>query len=132
MSLLCNEGFEVYLESSGALSVAQVDRRVAIVLDLKTSSSGESHWNDWNNPSAIFREDQIKFVICDEQDYVWVKANMLDDNLVERAGGIFFFFLRATNPQTVGAMEFRRPTACSHAVAAPKKLWRSEPGRRTS
>ena len=81
---------EVYLETSGALSIAQVDRRVAIVLDLKTSGSGESHWNDWNNPSAIFREDQIKFVICDDQDYVWVKATMLEGNLVERTGGILF------------------------------------------
>ena len=72
------------------MSIAQVDRRVAIVLDLKTSGSGESHWNDWNNPSAIFREDQIKFVICDDQDYVWVKATMLEGNLVERAGGILF------------------------------------------
>ena len=72
------------------MSVAQVDRRVAIVLDLKTSGSGESHWNDWNNPSAIFREDQIKFVICDDQDYVWVKVKMLEGNLVERAGGILF------------------------------------------
>ena len=77
IGFLCNEGFEVYLETSGALLVAQVDRRVAIVLDLKTPGSRESHWNDWNNPSAIFREDQIKFVICDDQDYVWVKAKML-------------------------------------------------------
>ena len=72
------------------MSIAQVDRRVAIVLDLKTSGSGESHWSDWSNPSAIFREDQIKFVICDDQDYVWVKAKMLEGNLVERPDGILF------------------------------------------
>ena len=61
--LLCSEGFEVYLKSSGVLSVVQVHRRVSIVLNLKTAGSGESHRNDWNNPSAIFSEDQIKPVM---------------------------------------------------------------------
>ncbi len=60
------------------------------MLDLKTTGSGESHRNDWNNPSAIYREDQIKFVICDERDYLWVKAKMLQGNLVERAVGVLF------------------------------------------
>ena len=70
--------------------MAQFDRRVSIVLDLKTAGSGESHRNDCNDPSAIFREDQIKFVICYGQDYVWVKAKVLEGNLVEREGGNFF------------------------------------------
>ena len=61
--LLCSGGFEVYLKTSGALSVVQVDRRVSIVLNLKTAGSGESHRNDWNNPSAIFWEDQINSVM---------------------------------------------------------------------
>ena len=61
--LLRSEGFEVYVKTSGALSVVQVDRRVSIVLNLKTEGSGESHRNDWNNPSAIFSEDQIKSVM---------------------------------------------------------------------
>ena len=63
MRLLCSESFEVYLKTSAALFFAQVGRRVSIVLDLKTAGSGESHRNDWNNPSAIFWEDQINSVM---------------------------------------------------------------------
>ena len=77
MRLLCSESFEVYLKTSVALSVALVDRRVSILLYLKTAGYGESRRNEWNNPSAIFREDMIEFVICDEQACVWVKAKLL-------------------------------------------------------
>ena len=63
MRLLCSESFEVYLKTDGALSVVQVDRRVSIVLNLKTAGSGESHRNDWNNRSAVFLEVQIKSVM---------------------------------------------------------------------
>ena len=61
--LLCSEGFEVYLKTSGALSVVQVDRRVSIVLNWKTAGSGEFHRKDWNIPSAICWEDQIRSVM---------------------------------------------------------------------
>ena len=53
MRLLCSESFEVYLKTSAALFFAQVERRVSIVLDLKTAGSGESHRNERNNPSGI-------------------------------------------------------------------------------
>ena len=78
MRLLCSESFEVYLKTSAALFFAQVDRRVSIVLDLKTAGSGESHRNERNNPSGFLGgSDQI----CDERAYVWVKARMLEGNL---------------------------------------------------
>ena len=61
--LLRSGGFEVYLKTSGALSVVQVDRRVSIVLNLKTAGSSESHRNDWYKPRGIFWEDQITSVM---------------------------------------------------------------------
>ena len=66
---LCSAGYEVSLETSGALSVAGVDRRVVIVLDLKTPGSGEMHRNVYENLELLKPGDQVKFVICSRQDY---------------------------------------------------------------
>ena len=87
---LCEEGYQVSLETSGAMSVEKVDPRVSIVLDLKTPGSHEVDRNDLGNVSLISRKDQVKFVICNNQDYVWAKAKLLEWNLSERAGEVLF------------------------------------------
>ncbi|MBU15443.1 MAG: 7-carboxy-7-deazaguanine synthase QueE [Gammaproteobacteria bacterium] len=87
---LCEEGYQVSLETSGAMSVEKVDPRVSIVLDLKTPGSHEVDRNDLSNVSLISRKDQVKFVICNNQDYVWAKAKLLEWNLSERAGEVLF------------------------------------------
>ena len=68
---LCDAGYRVSLETSGALSVAEVDPRVVKVVDLKTPGSGESHRNLYDNIVHLNPHDEIKFVICDRQDYLW-------------------------------------------------------------
>ena len=90
LQLLCDEGYQVSLETSGALSVDKVDPRVSIVLDLKTPGSREADRNDLDNLSLISQKDQVKFVICNYQDYVWAKAKLLEWNLAARAGEILF------------------------------------------
>lgn len=90
LQLLCDEGYQVSLETSGALSVDKVDPRVSIVLDLKTPGSREADRNDLDNLSLISQKDQVKFVICNNQDYVWAKAKLLEWNLAARAGEILF------------------------------------------
>ncbi|HAU23526.1 MAG TPA: 7-carboxy-7-deazaguanine synthase QueE [Gammaproteobacteria bacterium] len=90
LQLLCDEGYQVSLETSGALSVEKVDPRVSIVLDLKTPGSREADRNDLDNLSLISQKDQVKFVICNYQDYVWAKAKLLEWNLAARAGEILF------------------------------------------
>lgn len=90
LQLLCDEGYQVSLETSGALSVEKVDPRVSIVLDLKTPGSREADRNDLDNLSLISQKDQVKFVICNNQDYVWAKAKLLEWNLAARAGEILF------------------------------------------
>jgi len=75
LQLLCDEGYQVSLETSGALSVEKVDPRVSIVLDLKTPGSREADRNDLGNLSLISQKDQVKFVICNNQDYVWAKRS---------------------------------------------------------
>jgi 7-carboxy-7-deazaguanine synthase len=73
---LCSAGYEVSLETSGALSVAGVDRRVVIVLDLKTPGSGEMHRNVYENLELLKPGDQVKFVICSRQDYQWARLQI--------------------------------------------------------
>ena len=130
MRLLCDEGFEVSLETSGALSVVEVDPRVGIVLDLKTPGSGESHRNAWDNLSVLSPKDQIKFVICDEQDYVWAKAKMLEGNLVERVGEILFSpSFGQQDPKQLAHWILDDRLAVRLQLQLHKLLWESELGR---
>ena len=81
LKALCDRGHEVSLETSGALDVSAVDRRVSKVLDLKTPASNEAHRNRWANLEWMRAHDQIKFVICDRQDFDWAIACIIDRQL---------------------------------------------------
>lgn len=70
---LCDEHYEVSLETSGALDISKVDPRVVKVMDIKTPGSGEMDKNNWANISHLLPHDQVKFVICNEADYFWAK-----------------------------------------------------------
>jgi 7-carboxy-7-deazaguanine synthase len=70
---LCDEGFEVSLETSGALDIAEVDPRVVKVVDVKTPGSLEVNKNRFENIDHLLPHDQVKFVICDREDYEWAK-----------------------------------------------------------
>jgi 7-carboxy-7-deazaguanine synthase len=76
LSRLCDEGYEVSLETSGAMSVEKVDARVIKVVDIKTPGSGEVEKNRWDNLPHLLSHDQIKFVICDQADFVWAREIM--------------------------------------------------------
>ena len=68
LSALCDKGYEVSLETSGAIDVSDVDVRVTKVLDIKTPGSGEVTKNLWSNLAMLHARDEIKFVLCDEPD----------------------------------------------------------------
>jgi 7-carboxy-7-deazaguanine synthase len=78
---LCDEGFEVSLETSGAVDIAAADRRVSRVMDLKTPGSGEVLKNLWSNLDELGAHDQLKFVICSRADYEWARAQVRDRGL---------------------------------------------------
>lgn len=85
---LCDAGYEVSLETGGAMSVAEVDPRVIKVLDLKTPASGEVSRNDYTNIPLLERKDQVKFVICDRGDYEWMRFKLEEYQLAERVDDI--------------------------------------------
>ncbi len=74
LSALCDEGYEVSLETSGAITLEGVDPRVSIVMDIKTPGSGEQARNLLENLDLLKASDQLKFVICSRDDYNWAKA----------------------------------------------------------
>lgn len=90
MAALCDAGYAVSLETSGALDIAPVDARVSRVVDFKTPGSGESARNRFGNVAHLRGDDQVKFVICDRADYDWAKARCAEFGLAERVGDVLF------------------------------------------
>ena len=84
LARLCDAGYAVSLETSGAMDVSAVDPRVIKVLDLKTPGSGEESRNLWSNLEHLGAQDQIKFVLCDRADYDWARAIVAERRLAQR------------------------------------------------
>ena len=90
LARLCDAGYEVSLETGGAISVAGVDERVVKVLDLKTPASGEMARNDYGNIALLTPRDQVKFVICDRKDYDWARFKLDEYRLGDRVSDVLF------------------------------------------
>jgi 7-carboxy-7-deazaguanine synthase len=84
LAQLCEAGYVVSLETSGALDIANLEPRVSVVMDLKTPSSGEQARNRWENLALLRVTDQLKFVICDRADYDWSAGVIAEHRLAER------------------------------------------------
>lgn len=83
LAALCDAGFDVSLETSGALSIAGVDPRVARIMDLKAPDSGESARNRWENLGLLAPRDEIKIVIASRGDYEWARSQIGTRRLAE-------------------------------------------------
>lgn len=90
LTCLCDAGYEVSLETGGAMSTAGVDGRVVVVLDLKTPASGELARNDYTNIERLKPRDQVKFVLCDRADYEWARFKLDEYRLAERVEDVLF------------------------------------------
>ena len=90
MQRLLNDGYEISLETAGALTVENVPPAVSKVMDLKTPSSGEVDKNLWSNLSYLTQHDQIKFVIMNRADYEWAKEKLLEYQLDKLVGTVWF------------------------------------------
>lgn len=89
LSALCERGFDVSLETSGALDIAGLDPRVTVVMDVKTPGSGEASRNRRENLALLRSMDQAKFVISDRADYEWAIALVVEEALHERCEVLF-------------------------------------------
>jgi 7-carboxy-7-deazaguanine synthase len=78
LARLCDEGFRVSLETSGAMALDEVDPRVVKVVDVKTPGSGEERRNRYEELARLNAHDLVKFVICDRADYEWSRARLAE------------------------------------------------------
>jgi 7-carboxy-7-deazaguanine synthase len=126
---LCDQGYEVSLETSGAIDVSPVDPRVVKVVDIKTPGSGEVEKNHFENLAHILPHDQIKFVICHRDDYEWSKAIMDQYNLASLCDVLFS---PSNEEQPAGKLadwilEDHLPVRLQ--IQLHKYLWGNAPGR---
>ena len=89
LKVLCNKGYDVSLETSGAIIVSNVDKRVKKIMDIKTPGSKENDKNKFENLKYLTKNDEIKFVICDRSDYVWAKQKIIEKEMPEICDIIF-------------------------------------------
>ena len=89
LTALCDCDYQVSLETSGALDISKVDARVDKVVDFKTPGSKELSKNRYENIASLQSNDQVKFVICDREDYNWAKALMAQHDLTKKCEVLF-------------------------------------------
>ncbi len=87
---LCDAGYQVSLETSGALDISLVDQRVSRVVDLKTPNSGEMARNLLSNLDHLTQHDQLKFVIMNRQDYEWSREMLAQYDLATKVSSVWF------------------------------------------
>lgn len=125
---LCDEGYCVSLETSGARDIAMVDSRVMVVMDLKTPDSSEVHRNLWANLNQLKPTDQIKFVLCSRKDYEWACQVIQTHQLTERAQLLFSPSWKQLNPTDLANWIIEDKLAVRFQLQLHKILWNDAPG----
>lgn len=126
---LCDAGYEVSLETSGAMDVSAVDARVVKVLDLKTPGSGEASRNRWENLDALREHDQIKFVIRDRADYEWARGVVGDRDLAQRRQVLFSPSHGELDPADLAGWILADRLPVRFQLQMHKYIWGDVPGR---
>jgi len=129
LTRLCEAGYEVSLETSGALDVSAVDPRVVKVMDLKTPGSGECERNRIENLAHLNRRDQIKFVICDRPDYEWACMELREHGLTSRCEVLFSPCHGSLAPAELADWILADGLPVRFQIQLHKLLWGNEPGR---
>ena len=129
LRLLCDAGYEVSLETGGALDVSGVDARVMKVLDIKTPGSGEAEKNLWGNLDHLQAQDEVKFVLCDEADYAWAKQVVRERGLAQKCGVLFSPSQGQLAPDQLAEWILRDRLPVRLQLQLHKLLWGNERGR---
>lgn len=129
LTLLCDMGLHVSLETSGAISLQPVDKRVRIVMDIKTPDSKEVNKNRWQNLQYLDQKDQIKFVICSEDDYMWCKQQLEDQNLAAKCEILFSPSDEQLASRQLADWILRDQLNVRFQLQLHKVLWGNQPAR---
>lgn len=125
---LCDAGFSVSIETSGARDIATVDQRVMIVMDLKTPDSGECEKNLLTNIAYLKPTDQIKFVLCSREDYDWACAIIIEQQLTDKVQVLFSPSWGQLNPTTLADWIVHDRLRVRFQLQLHKILWNDAPG----
>jgi 7-carboxy-7-deazaguanine synthase len=126
---LCDEGFDVSLETSGAVDISLADRRVSRVMDLKTPGSGETLKNLWSNLEELQAQDQIKFVICSRSDYEWARAQLRERELDRICAVLFSPAWGEVEPRELAEWILEDRLPVRYQLQLHKLLWGDVPGK---
>ena len=129
MQYLCEAGYTVSIETSGARDIAQIDPRVTIVMDLKTPGSGEVSKNLWTNIPLLKPQDQIKFVICDREDYLWACDMIKQYQLTEKVQVLFSCSWEQLSPAALADWILTDRLPVRFQLQLHKVLWNDARGR---
>lgn len=126
---LCDAEFKVSLETSGALPIENVDPRVRTILDLKTPGSGEEQKNLLSNIEHLKPVDEIKFVICDRDDYDYALNAISKNRLTDKCQILFSPSYQQLDPKQLGQWMLEDKAPARLQLQMHKYLWGDEPGR---
>ena len=129
LTRLCDAGYEVSLETSGARDIAGVDPRVMRVMDLKTPGSGEEARNLYANISELGERDQVKFVVCSREDYDWAKRKVVEFELARRCEVLFSPSFGQLDARELADWIVADRLPVRFQLQLHKLLWDDEPGR---
>ncbi|MEQ1486145.1 7-carboxy-7-deazaguanine synthase QueE [Methyloglobulus sp.] len=129
MTKLLDLGYVVSLETSGALDVSGVDPRVIKVMDLKTPSSGELSRNRYQNIQYLTKNDQVKFVIGNEEDYGWSKQILSEYHIPDRCDILFSPVMGQQNPTELANKILQDRLPVRFQIQLHKLLWNDVRGK---
>lgn len=128
LQALCDAGYSVSLETSGALPVEDLDERVSRIVDIKTPGSGEMVQNRWENLAALNMQDEIKFVLCDRADYEWARKVLQERRLEQIAPVLFSPVWETLKPVDLANWVLQDHLPVRVQVQLHKLLWGDRPG----
>ena len=129
LARLCDAGYNVSLETSGAIDISGVDARVSRVLDIKTPGSGEVERNLWTNLALLTARDQVKFVICSRADFDWAKGVLFEHRLHEGCDVLFSPSHVQVSARELADWIVEAKLPVRFQMQLHKILWGEEPGR---
>jgi 7-carboxy-7-deazaguanine synthase len=126
---LCDAGYDVSLETGGALDISAVDPRVSVILDVKTPGSGEVEKNLWQNLDRLKPADEVKFVLCDRADYDWARQVLAEHAISRKCPVLFSPVYSTLNPSDLADWVLQDKLPVRMQVQLHQILWGETPGK---
>ena len=129
LAALCDAGYSVSLETSGALDVCSIDARVSRIVDLKAPDSGECDKNRWDNLACLNARDELKLVLASEADYEWAKSLLTERQLAAICPVLFSPVAGQLDPSWLAEWVLRDKLPVRFQLQLHKLLWCDSRGR---